>query len=436
MDIYTIIQKFQAPLKTERETNFIQKFPFFYGWVIFAVGTLGQIMISPGLTFAVSQFIDYFIRDLQINRSMVSTLYTIATIIGSLSLLFMGRMVDRFGPRVMGALIGLFFGLSCIYMGLVLNAAMLFFGFFALRMLGQSSLGLVCNTAINLWWVRRRGTILGLSGLIIGIGSLGIFPNLIQALIAYKDWRFAYLILGGIILVFFVPAAAIFFRNRPEDYGLQPDGIVPIPSGESTIQVSIPIEENWTLGEAMRTPIFWIIAICTATISLVISGLFFHLVSIFEDQQLPAIVAASTFLPVALASAIFNLVSGILVDRISVNYLLAVSQASLIACMLFAQNLSGIPMAYLLGTMIGICLGLSNTVSTVSWAKYYGREHLGAITGASAIIMIIGSALGPMPLGIARDLLGSYDQALTWAISLPLFLLAASLFARPPVKSS
>ncbi len=184
MDIYTIIQKFQAPLKTGHKTNFIQKFPFFYGWVIFAVGTLGQIMISPGLTFAVSQFIDYFIRDLQISRSLVSTLYTIATIIGSLSLLVMGRMVDRFGPRVMGALISLFFGLSCIYMGAVLNAAMLFLGFFALRMLGQSSLGLVCNTAINLWWVRRRGTILGLSGLIIGIGGLGIFPNLIQALIA------------------------------------------------------------------------------------------------------------------------------------------------------------------------------------------------------------------------------------------------------------
>ncbi len=238
------------------------------------------------------------------------------------------------------------------------------------------------------------------------------------------------------VLVVFLPAAAIFFRNRPEDYGLQPDGIGTIPSGENTIQVSVPIEENWTLNEAMRTPIFWIIAICTATISLVISGLFFHLVSIFEDQQLPAVVAASTFLPVALASAIFNLVSGILVDRISVNYLLAVSQAALIACMLFAQNLSGIPMAYLFGTMIGICLGLSNTISSVSWAKYYGREHLGAITGASAIIMIIGSALGPMPLGIARDLLGSYDQALTWAISLPLILMAASLFARPPVKSS
>ena len=188
------------------------------------------------------------------------------------------------------------------------------------------------------------------------------------------------LILGGIILVFFLPAAAIFFRNRPEDSRLPPDGIARSHPGEQYDQVSIPLEENWTLSEAMRTPIFWIIAICTATISLVISGLFFHLVSIFEDQQLPAIVAASTFLPVALASAIFNLVSGILVDRISVNYLLAVSQAALIACMLFAQNLTGIPMAYLLGTMIGICLGLSDTVSLrqlgqILWTGTPWRDH-------------------------------------------------------------
>ena len=436
MDIYSFFQKFQAPSKTGHNHNFIRKFPFFYGWVIFAVGTLGQIMLSPGLTFAVAQFIDYFIRDLQISRSLVSTLYTVATIIGSLSLLVMGKMVDRFGPRVMGALISLLFGLSCIYMGQVINAAMLFLGFIALRMLGQSSLSLVCNTAINLWWVRRRGTVLGLSGLIIGIGGLGIFPNLIQALITFKDWRFAYLILGILVLVILLPAAAIFFRNRPEEYGLQPDGIAQLPSSESTIQVSIPLEENWTLAEAIRTPIFWILAICTASVSLLVSGLFFHLVSIFEDQHLPAVIAASTFLAVALSSAIFNLISGILVDRISVIHLLVISQAALIACMLLAQNLTGIPMAYLFGILIGVCLGLSNTISNVSWAKYYGREHLGAIMGASAIIVIIGSALGPMPLGIARDLLGSYDQALTWAISLPLILMAASLFARPPVKSS
>ena len=92
-----------------------------------------------------------------------------------------------------------------------INAAMLFFGFFALRMLGQSSLSLVCNTAINLWWVRRRGAIMGLSGLIVGIGGLGIFPNLIQALIAYKDWRFAYLILGVLILLVFFQQQQSFF---------------------------------------------------------------------------------------------------------------------------------------------------------------------------------------------------------------------------------
>ena len=336
MNIYTIIKQLQAPHKPGQKSKFMQGFPFFYGWVIFAAATFGQIMLTPGLTFAVSQFIDPLIRDLNITRTLVSTLYTAATILGSLSLPIVGRLVDRHGPRLMGTLISLLFGLGIIYMGFVNGPVTLFIGFFALRMLGQCSLGLVCTNVINLWWVRRRGSILGLSGVIFGVGGFGVFPNMIQSLIAYRDWRFAYILMGVIVTLVLVPVVAVFFRNRPEDYGLRPDGIADVPAGENTIQVTPPLEENWTLSAAMRTPIFWIISFGTAIISLLISGLFFHLVSIFEDHQLTAAAAASTFLPVALASAIFNLLSGILVDRVDIKHLLALSQITLIGCILLA----------------------------------------------------------------------------------------------------
>ena len=48
--------------------------PIYYGWVILIGGTLGSVMTSPGQTYAVSVFIDYFIEDLGLSRSLISTL--------------------------------------------------------------------------------------------------------------------------------------------------------------------------------------------------------------------------------------------------------------------------------------------------------------------------------------------------------------------------
>jgi cyanate permease len=48
--------------------------------------------------------------------------------------------------------------------------------------------------------------------------------------------------------------------------------------------------------------------------------------------------------------------------------------------------------------------------------------------------MIVGAALGPLPLGVARDLLGSYNLALTLLAVLPFALGVANLFWGKPEK--
>ena len=83
-------------------------------------------------------------------------------------------------------------GLSCIYMGLVQNAFMLALGFIAIRMFGQGSLGLVSQNVINQWWVRRRGTVIGISGMMMALFGVGGVPNLINWLIRLFGWRYAY----------------------------------------------------------------------------------------------------------------------------------------------------------------------------------------------------------------------------------------------------
>jgi sugar phosphate permease len=193
-------------------------------------------------------------------------------------------------------------------------------------------------------------------------------------------------------------------------------------------------EVNWTLMEAIRTPIFWIVALGIAWIAMLSTGLHFHMVSICQDNDLTPTVAAAVYVPLALTSALVNLGSGVLVDRIPVRVLLAAALVFQAISLPMAQFLTGVEMAFVYGVILGATLGLQLLVSSVIWAMYFGRRHLGSITGATTTIMVVGSALGPMPLGVARDLLGTYNLALTVSMVPTLILGVVSIFADRPRK--
>ena len=400
-----------------------------------ATGTLGIIMTSPGQTYTVSIFIEHFIADLNMSRSLVSTLYSIGTLVGSFSLPFWGRQIDRRGSRAMVTWIAVLFGLACIYMGFVQNAFMLGLGFIFIRMLGQGSLGLVSQTVINQWWVRKRGLIMGISGLLVALLGMGAFPNLVYALISAFQWRVAYAILGLVLLFLMAPLGFFLFRNHPEDYGLNPDGIgtsagTDVRGDES----NAVLEENWSLQEAIRTRAFWIILIGLSAFAMFSTGLFFHLVSMFADRGLDAAVAASVFVPVALAAAVANLATGFFTDHIPLRFLLALGLLLQASSLLLVQYLQGTVSAFLFGILLGATNGAARTLSSVVWPSFFGRENLGSIYGYATTAGVVGAALGPIPLGFVRDSVGSYQIALFVAAGICILLSLLSLTIQKPAK--
>jgi MFS transporter, OFA family, oxalate/formate antiporter len=403
--------------------------PVYYGWVILAVGAIGGVLSSPGQTYAFSAFLDHFIRDLDLSRSLVSTLYTAGTLIASFFLPFVGRRFDRHGARVMITLVSLLLGLACIYMSLVRTAVMLGIGFFLLRQLGQGSLTLVSKNVVNLWWVRKRGRVMGLMG-VIGALLGGLFPYFINSLIAHFGWRWTYVILGLLVIGVMVPLGWIFTRNRPEDHGLHPDGEAP-DAGDSD-RLDEPLESNWTLAQVLRCPAFWVTATCMSAMAMLNTGLYFHIFSIFEDSGLSSTVAASVFVPIAATGAAMQLVTGLLVGRVHLRLLLSAALILNAVILVAATRLTSIPAAYAFGVGWGIQSGIEMLVLGVIFANYFGRRHLGAIAGFASTMQVAASALGPMPFGIARDLLGNYETVLTGCAIVPLMLaVACLLFGKP-----
>lgn len=127
-------------------------------------------------------------------------------------------------------------------------------------------------------------------------------------------------------MAFFVtPMLWIFLRNRPEDFGLLPDGEPPHRDGDdSGGDFPSIIEENWELREALRTPILWVFIFARMLAGAWGTALIFHQISIFGELGYEASVAANTHGQAAVMTAVATLAAGWLIDRIRPHYMIAI----------------------------------------------------------------------------------------------------------------
>jgi len=222
-----------------------------------------------------------------------------------------------------------------------------------------------------------------------------------------------------------------------EDMGLLPDGDLQGPAGESDgASDTSGLERGFTLREALRTVTFWVLAVAIAIPSMLITGLIFHQISYFEGQGLDAQTAANIFPVLAVSMAIFMVIFGQLLDRFETNYVVSAG----ILTMAVTMWLMRIADTQFLAGMYGVALGATSAATMTNtsyvWPRFFGRKHLSGIQGTAYTVCIIGAAIGPLPFGIAYDVLGGYHEAVLWLSLLPVVFGLAVFFTRPPTRAA
>jgi MFS family permease len=410
-----------------RKTRLLaQKRPF-YGWAVAVVALIAAFASGPGQSYVFSVFVDSILADTGVSRTQLSALYAIGTGVSAITALVVSRLVDRFGSRVMLAVIALAFGGACFGMAGAIGALTLLFGFAALRALGQGSLPITATLLTAQWFARYRGRAMAFVSMGFALSN-ALFPPIAQFLIASLGWRNAYRALGVGVWLLIIPAALLVVRNRPEVLGLHPDGLPAPPDGAH----DRPIQTHAAaLQAAWRTRRFWLLALPLTASPFIITALVFHQVSIFAERGLSPDVAAGVFVAFAAAAAVMTVLIGFLIERVEPRTILFANLALLLIAMLELQVVTT-PVAAVLYTLtLGSVAGTQSVIGGVIWAHYYGRIGLGAVQGTAATVTISAAAQGPLPLATLQELTGAYTVGLLVLAALPILCAGVLAFFRP-----
>ncbi|MFZ1753269.1 MAG: MFS transporter [Caldilineaceae bacterium] len=413
-----------------RTSRVINATPFFYGWVVLAAGTLGLLLMGPSQGFTVSLFLDLWVTDLGLYRSTVSLLYGAASLGAAFLLPTAGRLVDRFGPRRAVVVISLGLGLACLWMMNVRGPVTLLVGLLGVRFFGFGSLQIASNNVIAQWFIRRRGFAMGIAGQSLALGLL-VYPWLGESMISGWGWRGAWVGFAALTVGVMIPLGWLFFRDAPERYGLTPDGN---GAEEAARQRAGAREENWTLAEARQTSAFWIFFAAISVITMTTAGVVFHQVSLFAQRGFDRTVVIRVFQMVAVFTVGGNLLVGKLLDWYTPRRLVTVALGTLVLALLLVQWMSAAWHTVLFSALMGFSGGALRVLDAALWPHYYGRQHLGSIRGLTMMGTMGGTALGPYPLGLSYDHLGSYVPALLLFIGLLGAMAVVLVFLRPPKR--
>jgi MFS family permease len=417
-------------------------FPFFYGWVVLAVSTLGIVMSVPGQTIGVSVFTDHLIAATGLSRLSLSNAYLVGTVASGLALPLGGTWVDRFGARavVVSACLGLAASLCFLAASDVIADAVpgvstqvaawgvLAVGFAGIRFSGQGMLTMVSRTMVGRWFSRGRGLVAAVSGPFVSF-SFSAAPLILQLLIGSLGWRSAWVAIALSVGAGMSVVGWVFYRDNPEQCGLRMYGDT--GAGESEADTPQPVRE-FTRPEALRTSAFWLVSLGIGNQALVGTGITFHITSIGAEFGMDPGRAVAIFLPIAVVSASVGFAIGYLVDRVAIRSLIAVMMAAQIG-MFVGMTQLGDPV-YRIATIAcwGLVSGFYGPLTVAALPGFFGRMHLGAIQGAQMMIIVIASALGPSLLAALHSFFGSYRPGFYWVALMPAAVLLWAPFTRDP----
>lgn len=407
----------------------------FYGWwIVFAGGGL-QMTVAALMGQAYGAYVVLLRDDFGWSKTSLAAASSLREAESGVLGPIHGFMIDRFGPRKVATTGVLVLGTGFILFSQV-QSLLTFYGAFLVMSVGASMCGfLTATTAVVNWFERRRATAISLTSAGFGLG--GVLVPLTALSMEEFGWRQTALMSGFIVWAVGLPLTQLY-RHHPHEKGLEPDGEPRPPLVlDSNGRVRNPGEDDFTVGEAIRTRAFWLIALGHTSALFVVSAMGVHLVSHVQESQGYSLGQASTVvLMLTFVFMVGNISGGIMGDRVNKRMLVVTCMVMHCVGLLLLSHAVNFWMVAAFTVVHGLAWGWRGPQMTAIRADYFGRSAFGKIMGASNMVIIFGTISGPLIAGFVYDRTGNYrigfDILAMIALAGSVFFLLARKPEAPP----
>jgi len=410
----------------------------FYGWYIVAASVAANTIFSAAYFQGFGVLILPIERTFGWDRWVVSAAMSLRQLESGIVSPAVGFLLDRFSARKLIFWSAVISGVGFIGLGFT-TGIVTFFLFFVVISLGASGVShaVTWPVIISRWFRRNRGLATGLAvtGPIFG-SPLVIMNTQIEEAYGWRVVLFGY---GALVLVG-VTLLSMLVRDRPEPYGLRPDGDPPEDSASiehSTGSSRRRTDAGLTIRAVFRTKEFWLFTSYLSGTFAVNSAVQAHMIPYFQqDIGLTAAWAAVVMSMVFIISGIGRIGGGYLLDRIDYRLVLAVVAAMMGFALLYLQVVAvktvwaTLPFALMFGVSFGCLVPMRGAVGSIM----FGTRAIGGVLGLLQGGSIAAGVIGPLVMGIIFDLNGNYSVAIWGLIVISALMIPMSLAMASPAE--
>ena len=405
----------------------------FYGWYIVAASAIIGIVIGGTTMRGFTALVDPMVATFGWSYTQISLAMTLRGIEGGVTNPLMGAMADRWPARRLVFIGVIISGLGILFLSQVNNLPTFYTSFIIIGLGGSLGMQVVPAVVIARWFRKNTGKAYGT--LAAGIGLSGFLVPLVTMMVDNYGWR-AYLVMVTIGVFAICLPMSLLFRNRPEDYGLLPDGKLPnsltVSRGQQTQDVSMGVKE------ALKTRAFWHIGIAFMLQIAGGSAVLLHTMPYLSSLGIERSTASMVVMYIAIVSIPSRFVFGWLSDTFRKSYVIAASMVLTSIGLFLFSIINGSSFGSIVGFIIvyGTVVGAYISLRPPIHREYFGVRKFGSILGLGSIFITIGVITAPPLAGWVFDTRGVYYPI--WLIFSGVCLIGAILMLtipRAPQKS-
>jgi MFS family permease len=405
--------------------NAMSEAPLDRAWgLVFACAFAGIFSAMSLLVGSLPTLTSFIEADTGWSRGQIIGVLGILVMSGAFLGPIVGKMIDRDGARKYIIFGHITSSAALVSIAMTNQSILMFYGIIAVTaILFVAANQIAYSKVLVQWFDQKLGMALGLSAAGAGVGAI-FLPPMTAYLAEIYGWRLTLAGYGAVALLAATPIVLLFVHDRSGGSKSSASGSKAAEMVEAMGSGGFfkTFKETWK-----EQPEFKLVVLLFVVLGIAHAGIVLNMVPMQVDKGMSPVVAAGAQSALGIALIIGRVAGGALLDKFNSPRPLLLGVGSALIGIAMLGFVEGVVLVYIAACLIGFGSGIENDGIPFLTSRYFPQENFAKLSAAILSISAFSLAIGPVTVGILRDVTGSYALACAIATIVMAFAMLITL---------